>query len=273
MLIKEKERKTIEAFFAKHLVAPVKLVLFTQKESPLVLPDSVRCAFCKETEEVVKDLAALSGGKVTAEIHDFAAEPEKAREYGVDKIPAIAIVGARDTGIRFFGTPMGYEFTTLVEDVADASRGATSLSPAVKARLALLDRDVRIQVFVTLTCPYCPKAVRLAHQFALENPRIRAEMVESSEFPFLVQRHGIMGVPRVIVNDDPGFEGAMPEPVFLIYVLKAAGALTEEERKVLEEAERKALEAHMAAHHGHAEPSAGGAEKPPAGKKADGAPR
>ena len=38
-----------------------------------------------------------------------------------------------------------------------------------KEKLKELSRPVHIQVFVTLTCPYCPRAVRTAHQMAVES--------------------------------------------------------------------------------------------------------
>jgi len=63
--------------------------------------------------------------------------------------------------------------------------------------------------------------VRLAHQFALENDLIRADMVEATEFPHLVQRYGVRGVPRTVVNETVSIEGALPEPAYLDRVLQA----------------------------------------------------
>ncbi len=66
-------------------------------------------------------------------------------------------------------------------------------------------------------------AVRLGHQFALESSRIRADMVESTEFPHLAQRYNIFGVPKTVVNENVFIEGAVPEETFLEHVLKALG--------------------------------------------------
>lgn len=57
---------------------------------------------------------------------------------------------------------------------------------------------------------------------ALENPRVKADVVEASEFPQLVQKYHIMGVPKVVINDKVEFEGALPEDQYLQQVLKAA---------------------------------------------------
>jgi alkyl hydroperoxide reductase subunit AhpF len=57
-----------------------------------------------------------------------------------------------------------------------------------------------LEVMVTLTCPDCPKMVRVAHQLAFASEFIRAEMVNSAEFPQLVQRYDVHGVPRTAIN-------------------------------------------------------------------------
>jgi glutaredoxin-like protein len=84
-----------------------------------------------------------------------------------------------------------------------------------------ISKPLHIQVFVTPTCPYCPKAVRTAHQLAIENPNITADMVESIEFPHLANRYSVMAVPKTVINDKIEFVGALPEEQFIDYVLKA----------------------------------------------------
>jgi alkyl hydroperoxide reductase subunit AhpF len=127
-MIGEKDRETIREWFQR-LVDPVRLVVFTQE---------FECEYCKETRELV-------------EVHDLVGDAAAAEAYGIDKIPAIAIVGARDYGVRYYGFPGGYEFTTLVEDIIDVSRGEHGLSDKTVAELARLDRPVHLQVFVTPT--------------------------------------------------------------------------------------------------------------------------
>ncbi len=62
---------------------------------------------------------------------------------------------------------------------------------------------------------------RLAHQFAIENEHITADVVEISEFIDLAQRYRVQGVPKTVVNDRIEIMGAVPEPRFLQEVLKA----------------------------------------------------
>ena len=144
-----------------------------------------------------------------------------AKQFNIDKIPATVIMGDKDYGIRFYGIPSGYEYSSLIECIMDVSRGKTSLSDKTREKLRAIDRDVHLQVFVTPTCPYCSISVRLAHQFAMESPFIRADMVEATEFPHLANRFNVMGVPRTVINNAAFIEGAMPEDRFLREILKA----------------------------------------------------
>lgn len=237
MLIQEKDRKTLQEIFQKRLINPVRLVVFSQHKSPLVLPVGHTCQMCAETEMLAKELGELTD-KITVEIYDILSDKEKAEEFKIDKIPALALLGQKDAGIRFYGIPAGYEFTTLVEDIVDVSKGTTALSANTKQKLKEIDQDVHIQVFVTPTCPYCPMSVRIAHQMAIECEFIHADMVEATEFPVLAHRYNVQGVPRIVINEEHAIEGMLPEPIFLLLVLNAIGKLSEREQAKLKKFQR-----------------------------------
>jgi glutaredoxin-like protein len=209
-LIPQKERETLTKEFSK-LVNDVRLVVFTQE---------VPCQNCRETVDICRELAEISP-KVKVEVYDFVKDRMKAKELRVDKIPAIAVIGTKDYGIRFFGVPSGYEFSTLVGDILDVSKGESGLSQKSKDAIRDLDQAVHIQVFVTPTCPYCPMAVRLAHRLALESDMIWADMVEANEFVPLSQRYAVMGVPKFIINEEFEIVGAVPEDVLVSQVIYA----------------------------------------------------
>ena len=63
--------------------------------------------------------------------------------------------------------------------------------------------------------------MRLAHKLAIESDLVRADMVESSEFPHLANRYAVMAVPKTVVNEQVSFEGALPERDFLEGVMQA----------------------------------------------------
>jgi glutaredoxin-like protein len=222
-MLNKETRETTRAKFEAGLIDPVRIILFTQEPKRLVLFGSLQgqdCYFCKETRRLLEEVSALSE-KIELQVLDIKADAEKAAQFGIDKVPGIVIMGRSDPGIRIYGIPSGYEYSTLVEDIIDVSRGTTGLTEKTKETLKTVDKNIRIQVFITPTCVYCSGVVRLAHQFALESPFIRAEMIESTEFQDLSNRYNVYGVPKTIVNDVIIFEGAVPEEEFLENVLKA----------------------------------------------------
>jgi len=187
------------------LAGPVRLVMFTQE---------FECDYCAETRQLVEEVAGLSD-QLTAEVYNFVTDKEKAEELGVDKIPAIAVIGAEDYGVRFYGIPSGYEFTSLLHAIRMVAAGESELSEEGMQVLAEVTEPVHVQVFVTPTCPYCPRSVVLAHQMAIASPMMRADMVEATEFPHLAMKYRVMGVPRTVINETVHIEGAAPEPMVL----------------------------------------------------------
>ena len=85
------------------------------------------------------------------EVYNFQLDKAQVAQYGVDKIPATAVVGAKDYGIRFYGIPLGYEFGAFLSAIQDVSRGTTDLAPESRTALAELAQPVRLQVFSTPT--------------------------------------------------------------------------------------------------------------------------
>jgi alkyl hydroperoxide reductase subunit AhpF len=139
--IQAQVRKTLAG-----MAGQVKLVMFTQDA------EALECAMCAETRALVQEIAALAlPGKLNAEVHDFIADQAAVNTYQIDKIPAIAIVGTQDYGIRFYGIPSGYEFSSLMDDILTVSKGESGLSTATQAILAKIHTPVHIQVYTTPT--------------------------------------------------------------------------------------------------------------------------
>jgi len=210
-MINAEDREYIKKRFEKELAGNVKIIYFTQ---------DFECQFCKETRQLLEEIKELSD-KIELEIHEFNKEKELAEKYGVDKIPAILIFGEKEYGVRFFGIPSGYEFSTLIEDIIHVSKGETDLDEKIKEEVRKIDKEVHIQVFVTPTCPYCPTMVHIAHQMAVENEKIKADMIEAIEFPHLAQKYGVVGVPKTIINEKREIVGAVPEEVFMEEIKRA----------------------------------------------------
>jgi glutaredoxin-like protein len=216
-LLNEKDRQYLIKEF-QALQHPVRIILVTQKAG---------CEYCDDTHAIAEEVTGLSD-RISLEMVDLDADKAIAERYGIARTPAIVLVRGdeppRDLGIRYFGIPAGYEFTSLVQDILMIGSGESGLSAATKQWAAELKMPVHLQVFVTPTCPYCPQAVVLAHRLAMESDLIRADMVEATEFPELADKYDVMGVPRTVINEDFHIEGAVPEARLLAALKEAVAA-------------------------------------------------
>ena len=121
--------------------SPVRLVFFTQ---------TFGCDTCLPARQAADRIAALSE-QVTVEEHNLVLDREQVAEYGVEWAPALAVVGAQDVGMRYYGIPDGYEIESLVDAVEIAAGGGPALSDETLDALDTLERDVHLRVFVTPT--------------------------------------------------------------------------------------------------------------------------
>jgi glutaredoxin-like protein len=139
-VLKEKDKEKVANIF-KGIEKDVKIVMFTQE---------MECPHCEMTRTILEEISGLSE-KLPLEVHDFVAEADLAKKYGVDKIPATVILGDKDYGIHFYGVPAGYEFNVLVEDIVDVGKRDPKLSKEVIAELDKVDRPVHMQVLISPT--------------------------------------------------------------------------------------------------------------------------
>lgn len=129
------------------MTRPVRLLFFTQ---------TLGCETCHLTQQVLNELPPLSD-RISIEEVNFVLEGEKAAQYGVDRVPAIAVTyqdddEIKDSRIRFLGTPAGYEFISLIRAVLLAGGARPpDLSDAARSRVAAVDRPTTMQVFTTPT--------------------------------------------------------------------------------------------------------------------------
>ncbi len=215
-LLSEQDRQTVQTHLAE-IAHPVTLLFFTQTIGE---PETATIA-----RQVLDELASLNE-RITVEEANFILDKDRAQQYGIDHIPAIVLLrNGNDTRMRFLGAPAGYEFMSLVEAVILAGSDDSGLTPESKALIAEhVNAPLDIRVFVTPTCPHCPRAVTLAHRMAAESPYIRATCVEATEFPDLAQKYRVTGVPKTVVDETTEILGALPEDAFVRGIVQANGA-------------------------------------------------
>ncbi len=185
-----------------------------------VFTDDQDCEYCEQILQLVDEVAATTD-RVRVEKFEIHKNADEAAAMNISRAPAIAITGEEDYGLRFYGIPSGYEFSTLLHGIHAASQGTSDLDGQVKDFLDGLSKPVDFKVFVTPTCPYCPRAAVLAMEMAIESKLVHANVIESAEFPELASQYNVMGVPLSVINDTERVEGAAPPQMIVDAVRKA----------------------------------------------------
>jgi len=145
-LLSPADQDKLRESFAE-MTRPVRLLFFTQ---------TLDCETCPQTRQILDELPALSD-QVAFEDVNFVLEKDKAQQYGIDRVPAIAVVGQDEAGkpldsrIRFLGAPAGYEFISLVHAILLVGGRPSILTDENRQRVAAVDKPVTMKVFTTPT--------------------------------------------------------------------------------------------------------------------------
>jgi len=199
--ISEEEQNKIRNMFEEQMTEEVNILFFESDSG---------CDYCDDTKEILDEISSLHEN-INLSVYNI--EDKEAEKYNIHGAPATVFLDAEknDLGVYFFGIPSGYEFNTLIEDIIDISNMNPELSDEVISAAKEIDEEVNLQVFITPTCPYCPRSVRVAHQLAMVNPKIRGEMIEAIEFQELSNKYNVSGVPKTVINQGKAEQvGAVP---------------------------------------------------------------
>lgn len=162
----------------------VSFVLFTTEKDP------------KSNEVMVNFLTEIAAQNEKLRIETIVVEKdsEKPKTFGVYAVPCFAITGKETRKVIYYGVPMGHEFSTFLLDIVDVSTGNPDIDGSLKKRISGMD-DMHLQVFVTDSCPHCPHAAKLAHDMAVINPKIQADVIDAGQFRPLAEVYRITSVP------------------------------------------------------------------------------
>jgi alkyl hydroperoxide reductase subunit AhpF len=123
------------------LPAPVTLVSYT--------PD-VESWSSRAERELLERVAAASD-RLTLRVRAERWDASREAAVGIRRTPCLAIIGARDPGIRYYGLPDGYELATFVELIRAVSSERPGLAPSTVAALGALATPVHLEVFASPT--------------------------------------------------------------------------------------------------------------------------
>ena len=143
-LLRDDIVRQINDVFNKQLKNPVQILFFGTKNN---------CEQCKDAQQLIHEVVELSD-KLHLSIYDLDEHADLARQYNVTMTPGMVIAAKDDDqvidyGIRLFGIPSGYEFSSLIQDLLLVSNRDSGLDTATRQALKELTKPVILQVFVT----------------------------------------------------------------------------------------------------------------------------
>ena len=104
---------------------------------------------------------------------------------------------------------MGHEFTSLILALLQVGGYPPKVEQAVIDQIRALDGDFEFEIYVSLTCHNCPDVVQALNVMAVQNPRIKATMIEGGTFQDEIKERQIMAVPTVFLNGTEFGQGRM----------------------------------------------------------------
>ena len=182
-LFTEEMRQQLDSVFGR-MAQPLRLKLYLDDRSVSV-----------ELEGFITSLAALSD-KLSVEVADRNADA------AIAPCVEICLADGSKTGLAFHGVPGGHEFTSFVLGLYNAAGPGQALEESTRQQIAAIVNKTDLKILVTLSCTMCPDLVVAAQRIAAENPHVTAHVYDIRHFEDLKNRHKVMSVPCLVINDE-----------------------------------------------------------------------
>ena len=170
--------------------------VFARMERPLLLKLYLdNRPVSDELEQFVTALTDLSD-KLAIDVADRQADAAFA--------PCVEVCQAdgMPTGLAFHGVPGGHEFTSFVLGLYNAAGPGQALDETAREQIAAVTNKTDMKILVTLSCTMCPELVASAQRIAATNPNVTAHVYDIRHFEELKNRHKVMSVPCLVINDE-----------------------------------------------------------------------
>jgi thioredoxin reductase (NADPH) len=146
---------------------------------------------------------AQATDKVTIKVYQKGENPKLESEIAADNYPVIALMdkNGKYSGLNFHGLPGGHELESFILAIYNVAGPGQRIDEGLVARIKAL-KPANMKIGISLSCAVCPDVVQACQRIASLNEGIVAEMIDMRHYPELRDKHSIMSLPAVIIDDD-----------------------------------------------------------------------
>ena len=158
--------------------------------------------FSGEIEAFLREFGGLTD-KVKIEFLRKGEDPAREKQVNATLFPTFALLGSDGTyaGVQFHGVPGGHEINSFILALYNAAGPGQAVGEDALKKIQAVKDKVNLKIGVSLSCTLCPDVVATSQLIALKNPLVEAEMIDVARFPDFKNKHTIMSVPAILVND------------------------------------------------------------------------
>lgn len=168
------------------------------RDTVLIMAGDLNDAKTQELRNLLEQLCEESP-RLSLQVY---AKNDPACPVPFERWPAFALCGGdgQYSGVKFSGIPGGHEFNSLIFALYNFAGPGQEVTPALKGRIAAVQKPVHLQIAISLSCHFCPEVVIAAQRLATLNPKIEAEMVDVGLFQTFRNQYRLMSVPALMIN-------------------------------------------------------------------------
>ncbi len=162
-----------------------------------------------EMESVVKEIASVSE-KLKFSTYNLGENPELEKKINLNKVPVITILDkdGNYSGINYATIPGGHELNSFILAMYNVAGPGQKISEDTLSKIQNIREKVNIKIGISLSCTKCPDTVQAAQRLAVENSNIQVEVIDIFSFKEFKDKHQIMSVPAMVINDDKVYFGS-----------------------------------------------------------------
>ena len=162
-----------------------------------------------EMENVIKEISSISD-KISFSSFNLGENPELENKIKLNRTPVIALLDEKGnySGIKYSTIPGGHELNSFILAMYNVAGPGQKLNEDTLNKIHNIKKFIDIKIGISLSCTKCPDTVQAAQRIATENSNVQVEIIDVFSFREFKEKHKIMSVPAMVVNDEKVYFGS-----------------------------------------------------------------